>query len=186
MRRRFYVDPELQFPIIMALILFVTVEGAVVGWGFSKAMEVAWDWKRPALVWDFFRIVLWTVLPMVVANFVFGSYLSNKIAGPLLRMRQAMHAVSRGELEEDLVPRRRDLLQGHASDFNQMLQSLRHVSRRDLACAREAEALLAQLREKIASLDGAARQREELERLVNEAKAKLSLIGSHFAKELKA
>ncbi len=182
MRRKLYVDPELQFPIIAYLILFVTVEGALVGWGFSKAIEIAGDWRRPEIVWDFFKIAAWTFLPMIAANFAFGSYLSNKIAGPLWRMRQAMHAITRGDLDEDIMPRRRDLLQDHAADFNLMLQSLRHVARRDAAAAREAEELLARLRERLASADGSVKNKEELGRLVNEAKAKISLIGSHFAK----
>ncbi len=180
MRRKTYVDPELQFPIIAILIFFATAEGALAGWGFSKVFAAAQDWRQSGQTWVFFRDLFLTIVPMVAANFAFGSYLSNKIAGPLWRIRQAMSEVARGNLEADVSPRSGDFLKSHAAAFNGMCASLRHVIWRDRKFAREADEILSSAREEISK--GAAQDPGKLLRLVNEAKNRLSIINVHYTK----
>ncbi len=182
-RRRYYVDPELQFPMILALLALVTVEGAFIGWGFSRAAALARDWQRLDQAASFFKALLLTVVPLVVGNFVIGTWLSHKIAGPLTRMRSAMAEIARGNLEIEISERKGDLLHSYVREMGRMLETLRRLIYRDHAYAAEIDALLTQCRQRLAkskSLDEA--ERRELGALLDEAKNRLSIINTHFMK----
>lgn len=183
MRRRFYVDPEIQFPLILALIFLVTGEGLFVGWGLMQAVVAAKDWQNPDQARRFFFILAATIVPVVAANFLVGAWLSNKIAGPLLRLRQAMGEVARGNLEVSVSLRQGDFLQKHAQEMNRMVETLRRLLYRDRVHAEEADELLDAC---LKRLDKAKGLPEAVEKDLREglagAKSRLSIINHHFLK----
>lgn len=183
MRRKFYIDPEVQFPITLTLIALVMGEGVFVGWGFSRAIAVARNWEHPDQVAQFFKILFTILLPLVAANFAIGIWLSHKIAGPLMRMRRTMSEIARGNLEADVSIRSGDFLHSYAQELNRMLETLRRLLYRDHAHAVEADALLSQARGWLAErkdIPDAARR--ELGGIIDGAKSRLSIINAHFMK----
>lgn len=182
-RRRYYIDPELQFPMILALIALVTVEGVFIGWGLSRAAALARDWQRLDQVASFFKALLLTAVPLVVGNFVLGTWLSHKIAGPLMRMRQAMVEIARGNLEIDISERKGDLLHSYVREMDRMAETLRRLIYRDHTHAAEVDALLTQFRQRLAGSKSLGEaERRELSALLDEAKSRLSIINTHFLK----
>lgn len=128
-RRQYYIDPDLQLPVVASLTLLVTTEAFFVGYGFYKAIGIAREWQRPHQVFDFFG-TLFVVLALVCAlNLAFGVLLSHRIAGPALKLRRAMEELARGDLAVRVALRRGDLLQPLAAAFNLMAASLRARSR---------------------------------------------------------
>jgi len=183
MRRRYYVDSELQFPMILALIALVTVEGAFVGWGFSRAAALARDWQRLDQVAAFFKSLLLTVVPLVIGNFVIGAWLSHKIAGPLVRMRHAMTEIARGNLEVGISERKGDLLHSYVREMGRMEETLRRLIYRDRKHAAETDALLTRCRQWLAARKNLGEtERRELSALIDEAKSRLGIINTHFMK----
>ena len=182
-RTRFYLDPDVQFPLVALLIVLVTLEGCFVGWGFYKAVIIAQQWQRAHFIGDFVLVVLATIVPMVILNFVLGTYFSHKIAGPLSQMRRAMSEISRGNLESDISLRKGDLLQEFALDFNRMLETLRRLIYRDHQNARDADKILSECRGKLEAQGKITEEaRSELEKLVNNAKSSIGIINAHFMK----
>lgn len=183
MRRRYYVDPELQFPMILALIALVTVEGVFIGWGFSRAAALARDWQRLDQVASFFKALLLTVVPLVVGNFVIGTWLSHRIVGPLVRMRQVMTEIARGNLEVEISERKGDLLRSYILEMGRMTETLRRLIYRDHAHAAEVDALLTQCREWLSQREEiGADEKRRLSVLIDEAKSRVGIINTHFMK----
>lgn len=182
-RRKFYVDPVLQFPLIAGFILVVCVEGGLIGWGISALVAVARQWDRPDQAAAFLRLLAVLVMSVVAVNLMLGIYVTHKIAGPLERLRRGMAQVARGNLEEEILIRRGDLLSGFTHGFNQMVDALRHLIYRDHRFVAEANELLTQCQQRISSDRGpGAGDREALQHLVKEAKSRLSIINDHFMK----
>lgn len=182
-RRRFYIDPEIQFPLIVSLILLITIQGFLVGWGFYKAIAIAKDWQRPDQMLQFFKALALTIVPIVLVNFLVGTYLSHKVAGPLYKMRRTMSEIARGNLEGEVLLRRGDLLQSCALDFNEMMQTLRRLIYRDHKHADEANLILSECETWLAKRKSLpAGEREELQKLLKDAKSRLSVINTHFLK----
>lgn len=182
-RRKFYVNPGIQFPIIATLILLVTIEGVVVGWGVYAAIGLARQWDQPDQAGAFLRLVAFLVVPVVVLNFLFGAYLSHKIAGPLERLYRGMAEVARGNLEGDIRIRTGDLLSAFAMQFNKMVETLRRLIYRDHRYVAEVNDLLTQCERRVDTIPALKpSEREEMHRLVKEAKSRLSIINDHFMK----
>ncbi len=182
LRQRFYVDPEIQFPIILSLILLVTAQGFFVGWGFSKAIAVARQWQRPEQAAEFFTVLLLTVIPVVALNFALGTWISHKFAGPLLQMRRALGEVARGNLEVEVRIRSGDFLHAHAQELNRAVSVLRKLIYRDQGYAREADEVLLRCQERLSRSALADDEKRQLKVLLDDAKSRLSIINAHFSK----
>lgn len=183
LRRRLYVDPEVQFPLILALILIVTGEGLFVGWGLMKAVAAAKDWQNPDQAKRFFFVLAATIIPVVAANFILGAWLSNKIAGPLLRLRQTIAEIARGNLEVSVALRQGDFLQAHAGEMNRMIETLRRLLYRDRGHAVEADELLDDCLKRLDKAKGVPEAvARDLRERIADAKSRLSIINHHFLK----
>lgn len=181
-RRALYVDPELQFPLILGLIVLVTAEGLFVGWGAAEAVAAARDWRRPDHAARAFLLLLGVVVPVVAANFLAGAWLTNRVAGPLRRIREALREVARGNLEARVATRAGDLLGAHVLEANRMIETLRRLLYRDRGHALEADAILARCRARLEAPGLPAELRAELGRELDEARSRLSVINHHFMK----
>lgn len=183
LRQRYYVDAEVQFPIIVCLILLVSVQGLFVGWGFSKAIAAAKAWDSPDQVLRFFAIVACTIIPVVGFNFLLGVWLSHKIAGPLVRVRQVAAEVARGNLDVEAAARKGDFLQSHLQDVDRMIGTLRRLIYRDRDYAEQANDLLTECQKSLAKAKGLSEESRVIaEKLLLNAKSKLSVVNTHFLK----
>lgn len=182
-RSRVYIDPELQFPIVLAFILLATIEGLFVGAGFYKLIALAKEWDRPNQAFEFFVVLGLTIVPVVAFNFALGIWISHKIAGPLVQIRRALNEAARGNLEVEVSVRDGDLLRAPVQDVNRLVQTLRRLVYRDYGYVSEADAMLTSCKERLTrgkKLE--AGDFEDLQQLLNHAKAKLSIVNAHFMK----
>lgn len=181
MKHKFYIDPELQFPLIGWLILLVTLQGLFVGWGFHRAISIAQQWERPDQMIAFFATICLIILPIVIFNFAFGSYLSYKIAAPLDKVRRAIEQTSKGNLEEEVMLREGELLAGHIEQVNDMIRRLRHILYRDYGYVGEVNETLTQVQTWLAGQEHLkAQERKDIQKLIASAKSNLSIIGAYF------
>ena len=182
-RRKYYVDPEVQFPLIAGLLLWTTLQGLFLGWGFYRLLVIAKQWERPDQATDFFLTLLFVLVPLVLLNLIGGVYLSHKIAGPLHKMRLLMAEIARGNLEEELQVRRGDMLQNYAEDFNRMLHTLRRLLYRDYEHSRQTNDLVTDIQEWVeAKSDLPDAERKKLQKLLIACKSRLGIINTHFLK----
>jgi hypothetical protein len=94
-----------------------------------------------------------------------------------------MGEIARGNLEMELILRKNDLLQAYVTDFNQMRQTLRRLIYRDHQYALEVNDLLTECQNWLAQRqDLEPVERQELQKLLKEAKNRLSVINTHFIK----
>jgi methyl-accepting chemotaxis protein len=177
--------PELQFPVIILLIVLVSLEGGFVGWGFHRAVAIAQEWQRPHLIRDFFIIMVSTIVPIVVVNFLAGTYFSAKIAGPVEKIGNAFAEIASGNLDQEVSLRDGDFLQSFAESFNEMAEALhlrREKQRKEL---KEARAALKESLELVTGQKGIAESdRERLKALLSEIKAHLSAAEEDFVADL--
>ncbi len=121
-RRQLFVDAKIQGALVIRVILYwvlclLTVTLMLLCWQvltgpprtFQQHLGELWLHYGPALLASFL------VLPLVMVDVV---RLSNRFAGPLLRLRGSMRALARGEHVEPLRFRRRDFWAPFADEFN--------------------------------------------------------------------
>ncbi len=186
-RRRYYIDPEVQFPIIVGTLILTTVMGLFLGWGFYKLIAISKHWQNANQVGTFFLVLLGTLVPAVLINFAFGVFISNKIAGPLYKIRNSINEITRGNLESDVSIRKGDMLQSHVIDYNRMVGTLRRLLYRDHRHSTEVNEIMTDcqswLEKNKTNFDD--KSRKELQKIINDAKARLSIINTHFLKGLR-
>ena len=79
---------------------------------FYTHLDDMWFYYGPGLIASFI------LLPMVVVDII---RLSNRFAGPLVRLRRAMRALARGEHVQPIYFREGDFWQEFANEFNGIL-----------------------------------------------------------------
>ena len=125
LRKRCFVDPKIQGALVLRVVMYwlVCVIGIVLmilcwraGTGparpFYLRLVEMWPYYGPAVV------VSLLMLPLVVADII---RFSNRFVGPMLRLRQAMRQLARGEYVEPIEFRGTDLWQEFADAFNAVL-----------------------------------------------------------------
>ena len=125
-RSRIFIDQKIQGALALRVVLhwatFVTVVGVL-----TVAMQyIANPFAEPnelmALVWQNqgpFAIVILILLPIFLYDTL---KLSNRFAGPIVRLRRAMQAIGSGEPVEKLQFREDDFWRGLADDFNKLVE----------------------------------------------------------------
>jgi hypothetical protein len=124
-RKKLFVDPKVQGALVARVILYwvvclVTITLLLLCWRiltgpariFYTHFDEMWFHLGPALVASFL------LLPLVVIDIV---RVSNRFAGPLVRLRRSMRALGRGEHVEPLEFRGGDFWQEIADEFNAVL-----------------------------------------------------------------
>ena len=125
LRKRWFVHPRIQGALVLRVGMYwlVCVIGIVLmilcwrtGTGpacpFYVRLIEMWPYYGPAV------IVSLLMLPLVVVDII---RFSNRFVGPMLRMRQAMRQLARGEYVEPIEFRGTDLWQEFADAFNAVL-----------------------------------------------------------------
>ena len=124
LRKRLFVDPEVQGALVLRVLLYwavclITIALMLLCWSIVRTPRLSynhldnmWFHYGPAL------IASCVMLPMVVVDLI---RLSNRFAGPLLRLRRSMWALARGEHVEPIQFREGDFWQEFAEAFNAIL-----------------------------------------------------------------
>jgi len=124
-RKRLFVDPKVQGALVLRAILYwvvclITVTLMVLCWRiltgparmFYTHFDDMWFHFGPALVASL------VLLPLVIVDTI---RLSNRFAGPLMRLRRSLRALAQGEHVEPLRFRHGDFWQEFADEFNVLL-----------------------------------------------------------------
>ena len=125
-RSRIFVDQKIQGALALRVVLhwatFVIVVGVLtlamqyIATPFAppdELMDVVWQNQGP------FVIVMVILLPIFLYDTV---KLSNRFAGPVVRLRRAMQGISQGKPVEKLQFRENDFWRGLAEDFNRLVE----------------------------------------------------------------
>lgn len=135
-RRRWIVDPRLQWRVTLVMMLVALGAGVVGSLGFKGIRgAIGGDSSSTAeALAGTLGNVSFDLLFFVVAIVPFVSMLfSHRIAGPLYCFRQGMDRVAEGDYTAKIRLRKQDILQRDAAIYNAMLQRLgeRELMRRE-------------------------------------------------------
>jgi hypothetical protein len=120
-RKQLFVDPKVQGALVLRVLLYwtvclVTMTLMLLCWSivrtprmFYTHLDDMWFHYGPALIASFI------LLPMVIVDII---RVSNRFAGPLMRLRRSMRALARGEHVEPIKFRRGDFWREFAEEFN--------------------------------------------------------------------
>ena len=120
-RKQLFVDPKVQGALVLRVLLYwavclITVTLMLLCWSilrtprmFYTHLDDMWFHYGPAPIASF------VLLPMVVLDII---RVSNRFAGPLVRLRRSMRALARGEHVEPIKFRKGDFWQEFADEFN--------------------------------------------------------------------
>jgi hypothetical protein len=121
-RKRLFVDPKVQGALVLRAMLYwavclMTIMLMLLCWRiitgparmFYTHLDDMWFHFGPALV------ASTLLLPLVILDMI---RLSNRFAGPLLRLRRSMRALARGEHVEPIEVRDGDFWKDFADEFN--------------------------------------------------------------------
>ncbi len=143
LRKRLFVDPNVQGTLIIRVILYwivclLTIAMMLMCWRIvtGPARGVVWQvndvWYQfgPAFVASFL------LLPMVIIDII---RVSNRFAGPMIRLRRAMRDVAEGRSTRPIRFRDDDFWQDFAGEFNAVLYRVQELEAQ-LAAARHCDA----------------------------------------------
>lgn len=181
-RRHYFIDTEIQLPLTLGLILIATVEGVFVGWGLSRIIHFAFDWQNARQIAKFFIFLIATFLPMVAINFWLSAWFTHRMIGPLSRARKALSSIVDGNLECEIVPREGDFLRHYLEDVNAVIKTLKRLIYRDYQYVQETVEVLNQCRDKIKESGLSEEDKNEFQKLLSQAKSRLSIVNLHFAR----
>ena len=138
-RRQLFVDSTLQGALLTRCVLYwgmclAAVFASLVCWDalvgpsrlFYAHVEGTWFRYAPALL---FVAALTPIMAFDLLR------LSNRFAGPMIRMRRTMRDLAQGERVEPVVLRRNDFWREFADEFNAVILRMRKLET-DLAAAR--------------------------------------------------
>lgn len=132
MRKRLFVDPKVQGALALRVVLYwvvclITITLMLLCWRiltgparlFYTHFDAMWHQFGPAAVASF------VLLPLVIID---SLRLSNRFAGPLVRLRRSMRALGRGEQVKPIRFRDGDFWQEIADEFNAILERVQETS----------------------------------------------------------
>ena len=139
-RKRLFVDPKVQGALVLRVVLYwvvclITISLMLLCWRvlhgpsrmFYTHFDAMWFHYGPALVASLL------LLPLVIVDVV---RVSNRFAGPLVRLRRCMRALARGEDVKPIQFREGDFWREFADEFNAVLA---RVQRENLASEPQAD-----------------------------------------------
>lgn len=125
-RARSFVDPEVQGGLLRKIafhwtLLFVVNSIALIVWvRMFEQPEATWGETFGACVRRF--LPFFVVTALLIPAFVWDTLkLTNRFAGPILRLRSALAAAANGQAVEPLHFRNDDFWQEIANDFNDVV-----------------------------------------------------------------
>ena len=126
-RKQLFVDPKVQGALVLRVVLYwivclVTITLMLLCWKMLVTPRVLythfddlWFHHGPAVIASFL------LLPLIILDIV---RLSNRFAGPMLRLRRSMRALAQGERVQPIHFRQGDFWQDFADEFNTLAARL--------------------------------------------------------------
>ena len=131
-RQRLFVNRNLQSPFVglMLFVLLIMVVGASAAvyftlWATLKSFRPLSDPSSIAILTTVGLLLVLEVLIVAPLIFMAGLYLTNRVAGPLVRIKAALEEMSRGNFDVRLKLRKGDLMDDVAERINSLADSLR-------------------------------------------------------------
>ncbi len=126
-RRQLVIDREIQYPL---MIYSITMAGAciVLTALFSLLWVMMIEFEMP--VWSFPLLVLLGPVVSLSLMIFIGLIITNKVAGPLSRLRLQMKAVADGDSPQPLVIREDDLTSGLLNEYNRLVERIHELEKR--------------------------------------------------------
>jgi len=120
-RRKFFIDPKVQSSLVCKAIVYwclglLALSGPIILFEIHPGNLIEnghWTLIRPVLITSF------ALLPIVILSVVKHS---NKIVGPMSRMRQMMQQAKAGEPVEPIRLRKGDFWHDFAEDLNGLIE----------------------------------------------------------------
>ena len=178
-RKYYFIEPELQFWFIIVLIIVVSVEGIFVGYGISRLLSISSQWHNPGMPMSFFKTIVLVLVFIIGINFIIGTYLSHKVAGPIFRLKSELLQIQEGELSNIVQLRPGDLLQDTLDKFNETVQVLNKLVNQDRDLVKSSLAQIDQCQE-IISKKSTESDIEEIKKKFINIRSCLVMINSHF------
>lgn len=117
-RQQLLIDKELQFH-ILAFCWFV-----VLVWvGFTMVFIIAWSSLDPAEQGTHYikGVLIFGAVFTFAATFLITFSVTNRIAGPIYRLRQEIKRINEGNAPRTLVVRKGDMLHDLYAEYNQLV-----------------------------------------------------------------
>jgi len=143
LRKHLFVDPKVQGALVVRVMFYwavclITISLMLLCWRiltgparmFYMHFNDMWFFYGPAFVASLL------LLPLVIIDIV---RLSNRFAGPMLRLRRCMRALTRGEHIEPITFRDDDFWQDIATEFNALAARVQGESTPPEAMPKEEE-----------------------------------------------
>lgn len=179
LKRKYFIDPELQFWFVLILIFIVSTEGIFVGYGIFRLLAIASDWQRIHMATDFFITLSLILLFLIGTNFILGIYFSHKIAGPIFKLRGVLQEIKRGDLSHVIQIRHGDMLKSFVREFNETTMLLDKLVRRDKGLVKKALEQLDRCQE-ILTKKYSIKELKEIQKIFVGIKSYLVAVNSHF------
>ncbi len=130
LRRQRFIDPKVQGALVVRVIVYwfvclITITLMLMCW--KSTTDTARPFYSTLYLTDMWNshgaalIASLLVLPIVVLDVV---RLSNRFAGPMVRIRHAMRAIDRGECPQPIHFREGDFWHDFAEEFNAVLRRI--------------------------------------------------------------
>ncbi len=166
-----YIEPELQFRIVVTFVLLITIEGFFVGLGFMQLISLTKNWQSASLVRDFFWTLLWMLVPLILINVVIGLYWSRRLARPLHDLENGLKSLREGRLSAMIEAHPEDALNELIESFNETADKMGKIISRD-------QRLISEVLEDLKR--GQTSKPEEVKKILLSVRSKLSVVDRHF------
>ncbi|MCB0412071.1 MAG: hypothetical protein KDD22_06060 [Bdellovibrionales bacterium] len=120
-KRRLLVDKNIQIPLIIYSSITAII-GILVAALFSVLGALALKYNYPT--WSMTTFIFLGCLFSISSMVFVGLYITNKVAGPLLRLRENMEMVANGAPPIKLNPREGDYTQSLFEQYNRMIEKI--------------------------------------------------------------
>ena len=132
MRKDYYVDPKLQFRYISISLFSTFVNLSIfilwmVGANIISSLAVG-DMEMMLLKYGGTVLV---ILAIISLSMFIGMKISNHIAGPIYKFSQKAREIKKGIIASEVFLREHDEFVGFQGDFNDMMEGLEAIVRKD-------------------------------------------------------
>ncbi|MGB9688807.1 hypothetical protein [Thermogutta sp.] len=128
-RKKLFVDPQVQGQLVGRVCLYwvmclLTVTFMVICYRIltGPARPFVWHFEELRVYLGPALVASLLILPLVVVDVI---RVSNRFAGPLVRLRRSLRAAAKGEPVEPIRFRQGDFWQEFADEFNALLQRVK-------------------------------------------------------------
>ena len=132
-RKRLFVDPKVQAPLLLRIVAYwcfyvLTIGLLLLTWDIYQGPDGEFfSHFRITKLWNDYGIVLLASAALLPAVLLDALLLSNRLAGPVYRLRRSVRALAAGEYVAPVQFRHKDFWQPLAEEFNQLASEVERL-----------------------------------------------------------